>query len=104
MVTLIDRYVFSEWVKAFSLTLGATLGILVLEDLYDDLPDFLGYGAGGSEILTYYLVLLPSFLPSVIPLSLLVSILFSLGGQHGRNEVIAMRACGLSLFRLSRSL
>ncbi len=103
-MNLIDRHILSEWLKTFVLALGVTLGLLLLEDLYDDLPDFLGFGAGPGEIVRYYWLLVPSFLPTVLPLALLVSILMSLGGLHSGNEIIAMHSCGLSLLRITRTL
>jgi len=101
---MIDRYILCEWFKVFLLAMGATVGVLVLEDVQDDLSDFFDYGASVPEILGYYGWLLPGFLPTVIPLALLVSLLFTLGNLHRNNEIIALRAAGLSLFRLSRSL
>ncbi|MGB0743990.1 MAG: LptF/LptG family permease, partial [Opitutales bacterium] len=46
----------------------------------------------------------PTYLPVILPVAFLVSLLFSLGSLHRNNEVVAMRASGSSLFRLSRSL
>jgi LPS export ABC transporter permease LptG len=103
-MSAIDRYILGEWMKAFCLALGATLGLLVLEDLYDDLPDLLEDGANWAEVVRYYVFLTPSFLPAVIPISLMVSILFSLGNHHRNNEITAMRACGMSLWRISRTI
>lgn len=103
-MNIIDRHILVTWAKSFSLVLGATLGLLILEDIYDDLIDLIGYGADLSEVAHYYLVLLPSFLPTILPVSLMVSILFSLGSLHRDNEIIAMRTCGLSLLRITRIL
>ena len=103
-MTTFDRYIFSEWVKTFALAMGLTLGLLLMEDMYDDLPDLLAYGANIGDVAWYYRVLLPSFLPIVLPLALMISVLFSLGNLHRNNEIIAMRACGLSLYKLTRSL
>jgi lipopolysaccharide export system permease protein len=103
-VKLIDCHIVSEWLKVFVLCLGVTLGVVLLFDLSDDLPDLIGFNASIKAICRYYLVLIPSFLPAVLPLSLMVSILFSLGTLHRNNEIIAMRACGLSLFQITRSL
>lgn len=103
-VTTIDRYIFCEWLKAFTLALGVTLGLLLLEDMYDDLPDLLDYGAGPLEVARYYVVLIPSLLPTILPLALIISILFSLGNLHRNNEIMAMRAGGLNLWCITRSL
>ncbi len=103
-MTTFDRYILIEWFKTFALALGVTLGLLLMEDMYDDLSDLLEFGADIRNVGWYYLVLLPSFFPTVLPLSLLVSVLFSLGSLHRNNEIIAMRACGLSLYKITRSL
>ena len=104
MFTTLDRHVFGEWLKVFLLALGATLGLLMLYAMYDDLGDLIEFGASPADIFYYFLVLTPSFLPAILPVALLVSALFSLGQMHRNNEIIAMRACGLSLWRITRTL
>jgi len=101
---LLDRHVFSEWLKIFLLSIGAILGLLVLERLFSTLKELLEYGATPAQALQYYLILLPSTLPEILPLSLLISILFSLGNLHRNNEITAMRATGLSLKRIALPL
>ncbi len=103
-MTRIDRHIFTEWLVAFSITIGATLSILILEDIQDNMQDLRGYGASSQSIIYYYIILTPSLLSSVIPISLIISILFSLGNLHRNNEIIAMRAAGMSLWRISRTL
>ncbi|HQU09093.1 MAG TPA: LptF/LptG family permease, partial [Opitutales bacterium] len=96
--------IFIEWIKVFVLALLVTVGILLLEDIYDNLPDLLQTNASISSIVIYYAGLIPSFLPAILPLGLLLSLLFSLGNLHRHNEITAMRAAGLSLWRITRSL
>lgn len=98
----VDRYIFFEWIRWFALALAATLGILILENIYNDLPDLFKMGIQGPDVLLYYAVLLPSFLPTVLPVSLLISVLLGLGNLHQHNEVTAFRSVGLSLWRISR--
>lgn len=100
----VDRHIVTEWAKAFVLALGITFGLLLLEDIYNNLEGFVGYGATAGEVLTYYAVVAPSLLPTVLPASLLLSLLFSLGALHRDNEIIALRATGLSLWRITRGL
>ncbi|MCC5804768.1 MAG: LptF/LptG family permease [Opitutales bacterium] len=104
MISRIDRYVFREWAKVFALTLLAVKGLLVLDDVQSNLPDLLDFGAGTEEIIRYYALTLPTYLPHVIPLSVLVSLLFALGQLHRYHEITAMRCAGLGLFRITRSL
>ncbi|HVU36743.1 MAG TPA: LptF/LptG family permease [Opitutales bacterium] len=101
---LLDRYLLLEWLKALGLALGATLGVLLLMDLYSNVGDLMADGAHPRDLFYYYRELLPSFLPSVLPLSQLVTLLFVLGNLHRNNEITTMRAAGLSLWRISRPL
>lgn len=103
-MSLIDRYVFKEWAVGFALTLGVIVGILILQNMYDSLPDLLETNASVGQIIFYYMLALPVYLPAILPIAFLVSLLFSLGSLHRNNEIIAMRASGGSLFRISRSL
>ncbi len=100
----LDCYILREWLKILLLSLFVTLGLLLVHDVYDNLPDLLSYHASLSQIISYYIGLFPSFLPAVIPLSFMLSLLFSLGSLHRNGEIIAMRAAGLSLFQMTRSL
>jgi lipopolysaccharide export system permease protein len=101
---LLDRYVLAEWLKVFGLALAATLAVLLLQDLYSNLGDLLNEGARPGQVLFYYAVLLPSFLPVVLPLSQYVSLNFALGNLHRHHEITALRAAGLSLWRIAASL
>lgn len=103
-MSLIDRYILKEWVQGFALILGLIVGILILQNMYDSLPDLLDLAASTEEILFYYALALPSYLPLILPIAFLVSLLFSLGNLHRNNEIIAMRASGAGLLRISRSL
>lgn len=103
-MTLIDRHILREWLEILALVLAATLGLLVMHSLYDELDDLLRDGAAMGEIIAYCLITVPGFLASLLPLCLLVSLLYALGKLHHSNEIIAMRAAGLGLARITRSV
>jgi lipopolysaccharide export system permease protein len=73
---LIDRHVLSQCLQALGLALAAIVGLLLLQNIYDNLKDLVESGASEGDIALYYLVLIPSFLPTVMPLAFLISILF----------------------------
>jgi lipopolysaccharide export system permease protein len=98
---LVDRYILKEWCVAFLLTLFLILGVLLLQNMMDDLPDLLAVQASFPQIVHYFLLSLPAYLPLVLPIIFLVSLLFAVGNLHRNNEIIALRAQGLSLFRIS---
>ncbi len=103
-MSLIDRHILKEWFAILGIVLAATLGLLVMHALYADLEDLLNVGADGVDIVYYFTVKMPAFFAVVFPLVLLVSLLYSLGRLHYGNEITAMRAAGLGIFRITRSI
>ncbi len=101
---LIDRYVFAEWLKVFAVAVLATGGILVLHNMYDNLGNLINWGASAAEISRFYLLVLPTLVPVVLPISLLLSLIYVLGAFHRNGEITAMRAAGMNVFRITRSL
>lgn len=101
---LLDRYVLCEWLKVFLLAMLVTIGLILLEDMYNELQGMLEQGASLKDIYHYYVALTPSFFPIIVPLALLVSLLFSLGQMHRNHEITAMRAAGLNVFKITRTL
>jgi lipopolysaccharide export system permease protein len=104
LLNLIDRYLLREWLKMLGLVLGATLGLLLMQAMYDDFRDLLQAGAVFVDIVVYYMVRLPSYLSVVLPLSVLVSLLYTLGLMHRNHEITALRAAGVGLFRITRGI
>ncbi len=101
---IIDKYIFFEWLKAFLGALGLTLGILILHIMYDNLGNLIEYDATFIQILLFYGLFLPSLVPLILPISLLISVIFVLGNLHKNNEIVAMRAAGMNAFRITRPL
>ena len=103
-MSLFSRYVLKEWAIAFALTIGVIIGILILQSMMDKLPDLIDANAGFGQICFFFALELPTYIPAIMPIAFLVSLLFSLGNLHRNNEIIAMRASGASLLRISRPL
>ncbi len=103
-MNLLDRYLLREWLKIFGLVLLATLGLLLLQAMYDEFADLLEQQAKIADVVMYFAVTLPGFLAFVLPLALLLSLLYTLGHLHRNGEITAQRAAGLGLLRITRPL
>lgn len=95
-----DRHLLREWLQILALVLAATVGLLLVQVLYDDFRSLSELGAGAGLLARYVAVRLPSFLAAVLPLALLVSLLYALGRLHRSNELTAMRAAGVGFGRM----
>lgn len=103
-MNLLSKYILREWCKLFFITLLGTLGVVLIERLYDEMHAFLSAGVSAWSIAKYFVLLIPNWLGLILPISLFVSILLALGSLHRSNEIVAMRAAGLSLLRICASL
>lgn len=104
MIPILDKHVLKEWLKIFLMALCAMVGMLLISSIYNDLQDLIEWQIPTLEILEFFGMTAVGFLPVVIPVSLLVSLLFILGHFHKNQELTAWRAAGLGIFRITRSL
>tara|TARA_B100001094_G_C18174748_1_gene797262 strand:+ start:1537 stop:2709 length:1173 start_codon:yes stop_codon:yes gene_type:complete len=103
-VSTLDKYILAEWLKFFGLSLIVLIGLLVLQDASNHAEDFRKGFAGVNKVLFYYVWLIPSYLPWLLPIALFVSTLFVVATLRRNNEIAVLRACGVNMLRLSRSL
>ncbi|MDR1789256.1 MAG: LptF/LptG family permease [Opitutaceae bacterium] len=99
-----DRHVLGEWLKTLGIVLLVMMGLLLIQALYDDFRDMLANDAGAADLFVYYVIKTPGYLSVVLPVALLVSLLYALGLLHRNNEITAMRAAGMSVFRITRPI
>lgn len=96
----LDRYLFTSMLRPMLSALGAFLTVAVVVDLFERLDTFLDHEVPLTTILQYYVATLPFLFIIVLPISALIAVLFSLGAMARRNELIAMTANGVSLYRI----
>lgn len=99
----IDVYIFREWIKVFALAVVAILGLLLLSEIYNELPRFIERKAPPETVVSFFLLLVPGYLPSLLPVCFLLSLLYCLATLQRNGEIVAIRAAGIGLFRLSRA-
>ncbi len=100
----VDRYLLRHFLHVLGLTLCACVGIYLLVDFFEKAGDFIEYKAGAAQYLSYFLNSIPLISVQVAPLAILMSMVLTLGGLGRSNEITALRACGLSLWRIVQPL
>ncbi len=99
---LLDRYLLRELLTPLGYCLGGILIFWISFDLYSELSEFQKNRLTGADILQYYVVQLPEMLVfPLLPVVLLLALLYALTNHARHNELTAMRAAGVSLWRLS---
>ena len=98
---LLDRYLLRELVVPLGYCLCGFLLLWTSSDLFVKLSDFQKRGLVARDIVEYYLVVMPEFLVLALPIALLLAMLYSLTNHARHQEITAIRAAGVSLWRLS---
>src|SRR5215217_5281723 len=100
LVRPLDRYVFSEFWKIFTMTaLGFPLLIIII-DLTDNLDKYLNRQLPRDQIALSYLYWIPDSMFMVLPAAVLFATVFSIGALTRHAEVTAAKASGISFYRL----
>jgi lipopolysaccharide export system permease protein len=100
--TLLDRYIFTELLSPFGLSLGALCFVMLTRELLRLVELMVSKGVGFWAVLKVIAMLLPSGLVLTLPIAGLIASVTAFGRLSFDKELVAMRAAGLSLFRLSQ--
>src|SRR5689334_14290664 len=98
---LLDRYLLRELCVPLTYCLVGFLIFWISFVLFDNLEDFQTAKLSVGEVVRYYAIKTPELLVTVLPVALLLALLFALTNHGRHNEMIAMRAAGVSLARIS---
>jgi lipopolysaccharide export system permease protein len=99
-VRLLDRYLLRIFCQAYLYCMAAFLSIWLIFDISDTISTFLDRRFTLMRGVEFYLTQLPHVLMILLPVSLLLALLFSLGRMSRTNEIISMLTAGVSLMRL----
>jgi lipopolysaccharide export system permease protein len=97
---LLDRYLFRELLAPLACCLGGFLIFWTAYDLFTELEEMQERKLHLPDVLAYSIAMTPGFLVLVLPIALLLALLYALTGHARANEITAMRAAGVSLWRI----
>lgn len=101
LVNILTRYLAREFARNFFLGLGGFSTVYLVVELFERINAFLVNKATVPDMLTYFLHKIPAILVQVAPGSILLSAIITLGLMSRHNEIMAMKAGGISLWRIS---
>ncbi len=98
---ILSRYIAVTWLRLLALCQGSFLAVYLVLDMMERVPRFLRAGGDVLDIASYFLWKIPEMIGQTASFSILMTTLLTLGLLSRNSEVIAMRSCGVSLFRIS---
>ena len=100
----LDQYLLRQFWAILGISVMGFVSIFVIVDLIENLDRFMDNKVPVGIVFQYYLYTLPWFVSIGLPMSMLLSTVFSLGSMVKRNEWTAMKASGISLYRVTLPL
>jgi len=104
MLKKIDIYLFKRFILLLIMTFMICLFILLMQFLWKHFEDLVGKGIGWNVLAEFFIYAIFSLVPLSLPLAILLASLMTFGNLGENFELTAMKASGISLFRIIRPL
>ena len=101
---ILDWYIIRGFLKIVLISLVCTTALYLIVDFFEKVESLLKAGASLWTSIRYFAYKLPLLLSRVFGFAVLFSALFSIGMLARTQEITAMRAGGISIFRISQPL
>lgn len=104
IIKKIDIYILRNFLGLFAATFFVAIFILLMQFMWMHVNDLVGKGIGIGVLAEFFIYAAASVIPLALPLAILLSSLICFGNLAEKFELTAMKAAGISLFRIMRPL
>jgi LPS export ABC transporter permease LptG/LPS export ABC transporter permease LptF len=98
---ILDEYVLREFVQTFGLVLITFVMLMLVFTFFELLGDIVRNQTPLVTVAAYLMNLTPSMIYLITPLSVLIGVLVVFGVMNRSSELTAMKATGISLYRIT---
>ncbi len=95
-------YIIRSFIGPLFVTLVISLFVLLMQFLWVYLDDLVGKGLEFGIIVEFLTYTIAMLMPMALPLSMLLASIMTFGDMGENNELLAMKAAGISLFRIMK--
>ena len=93
-------YIIKRFIGPFFVTLLISLFVLLMQFLWVYLDDLVGKGLDMGTIAEFVIYTLAMLMTNALPLAILLASIMTFGDLGENNELLAMKAAGISLYRI----
>jgi LPS export ABC transporter permease LptG/LPS export ABC transporter permease LptF len=97
---LLDSYVVREFFGMFLVVLGSFVMLMLVFTFFELVGDIIRNHVALGMVGDYLFNLAPSMIYTITPLAVLIAVLVTFGVLNRNSEIVAMKATGISLYRL----
>jgi len=95
-------YIIKSFIGPFFVTLLISLFVLLMQFLWVYLDELVGKGLDFSVILEFIVYTMAMLMTNALPLAMLLASIMTFGDLGENNELLAMKAAGISLYRIMK--
>ncbi len=99
---IIDRYITKSIISIFLATVIIFFLLYILIDMFSNLDKFIDRGVSFQILLRYYVSSIPIILIQTSSMACLIAVLLGYSHLNNNNEIIALRANGMSFWQITR--
>ncbi|MCH9016109.1 MAG: LptF/LptG family permease, partial [Gemmatimonadetes bacterium] len=103
-MTLLTRYLLRLHLVPFLFALSSLTSILLLNQIAKRFGSLVGKGLEWTVIAEFFALSIPFLVAMTIPMAVLVTVLFTISRLAADHEITALKAAGVSVYRLTRIL
>jgi lipopolysaccharide export system permease protein len=104
VIKKINLYIIKNFLGVFLITFFGSLFILVLQFFLQYINDLVGKGVGLGVFIELFFYAGLTLIPLALPLAILIGSLMTFGNLGERLELLAMKAAGISLWKIMQPL
>jgi lipopolysaccharide export system permease protein len=104
LIKKIDSYLLKTFLGLLAMTFMICIFILLMQFVWMHVKDLVGKGVEVNVLAEFFIYAVASVVPLALPLAILLASLMSFGNLGEKTELTAMKAAGISLFRIMRPL
>ena len=97
-MSVLDRYIARQILRYFGVTLATISVIYIIADFFEKVDNLIETGLPPSQAAFYFMARIP--VEQLIPASALLAVMLVFGLMNKHNEIIALKAGGISIYRL----
>ena len=98
--TIANRYILTGMLTPFSINMLVFTFLFLMTQMVEITNWIVNYDLNILDVFTIIFFSLPWFLMFIIPMSVMMAILLTLLRMSSDNEIVALKSCGLSIYRM----
>ena len=101
---ILDRYLLKGFFHSLFLSIVCLLGIYMIVEFFEKIDDVVKRGVASIIMLKYLFYSIPKIFFQILPVAFLIAVLLILGLMSRNGELMAIKASGISLYRITSVL